>query len=160
MDDTQLAHFTVELETDCPPSTAIRRVLDLRRHSRVIPFTTVTPSVPADSLSPGTRFVARTSLGPVGFDDAMRVDTISLGDGLPTASARISKESRAIRGSIRLLVSPTAAGSLVRWDQDVSLPWLPGFLQRPAASVLRLGYRQVLSRLLRGSGHNKAAPSP
>ncbi len=142
------ASFTIEIECGCRPPEAIRRILDLREHSRVIPLTTVTPAVAADELRVGSQFVARTGLGPVGFNDVMRVEELRLGDDSPTASARISKHSRAIRGSIRLLVTPMPGGSFVRWHHEVQLPWLPGFLQRPAAQVLKLGYRSVLGQLL------------
>ena len=71
------AGFIIELICDAPPDDVLRRVLDLRAHSRVIPLTRVTPEVAADQLAVGTVFVARTSVGPVGFDDPMRVDQLS-----------------------------------------------------------------------------------
>lgn len=142
------AQFLVELRSDLPPAAVIRRVLDLRGHSRVIPFTTVAPALAADQLEAGTRFSARTALGPLGFDDPMRVEAISLGEGTQTASARIVKEGRVIRGSILLLVTAEPGGAHVSWRQEVRLPWLPGLLQRPAALVIGLGYRRVIRRLL------------
>lgn len=136
------AAFTVELRSHLPPREALLRVLDLRAHSRLIPLTVVTPAVAADELHAGFRFVARTGVGPVAFEDAMRVDEIR------GASARIVKENRVILGTIHLQISPAPGGSLVHWHQQVRLPWLPRFLQRPAAGVLRVGYRRILLRLL------------
>lgn len=146
------ASFTVEIRCSQPPAEAIGRILDLRQHSRVIPLTTVTPSVAAKSLAVGSRLVARTGLGRLGFDDVMLVEELSFGADGSAAGARISKHGRAIRGAIHLSVAPTPDGSLVRWHQEVRLPWLARALQPLAARVLKLGYRAVLGTLLSGGG--------
>lgn len=140
------ARFTVELQADCAPDEALRRLLDLRAHNRHIPFTRVTPSVAADELAPGSRFVGRTAVGPLGFDDPMRIEALSL----EPAAASIVKLGRAIRGVVRVTATPSVTGSVVRWEQSVHLPWLPEFLQPTAARVLRAGYRRVLGRLVAG----------
>lgn len=142
------ASFTVEIECACPPEQSIRLILDLRRHSQIIPLTRVSPAVDVDGLVVGEHFVARTGVGPLAFNDVMRVEELSLGVAGSAASAQLSKHGRAIRGGIWLLVTPTPGGSLVQWHQEVLLPWLPGFMQGLAARVLKLGYRAVLSRLL------------
>lgn len=138
------AGFTVELRTDLTPDEALRRVLDLRRHDRIIPFTRVNPPLGADALAPGTRFTARTSLGPLGFDDPMQITTLSFAP----AGATIEKLGRIIGGSIAVDVVASADGSLVRWRQTVQMPWLPKALLPVATRVLRGGYRRVLVRLL------------
>lgn len=140
------AGFVVELTADYPPAEALSRLLDLREHDRIIPLTRVTPAVPANELRAGSTFVARTAVGPLGFDDPMLVERISF----EPAAARIVKQGRALRGGIDVRVVPSAAGSTVRWEQTVHLPWLPGILQPVAARVLRVGYRRVLGRLLGG----------
>lgn len=140
------ARFTVELQATCTPDEALRRLLDLRAHNRHIPFTRVTPSVAADELSPGSRFVGRTAVGPLGFDDPMRIESLTF----EPAAATIVKRGRVIRGDIRVTATPSPTGSAVRWEQSVHLPWLPGFLQTTAARVLSSGYRRVLVRLLAG----------
>ena len=140
------AQFTVELPAACPPDEALRRLLDLRAHTRVIPFTRVTPAVSADELTPGSRFVGRTAVGRVGFDDPMRIESLTF----DPAAATIVKLGRVIRGDVQVSATPSGTGSAVRWEQRVHLPWLPGFLQPTAARVLRAGYRRVLVRLLAG----------
>lgn len=147
-DGTQVS-FTVTLDSSLAPEDALRRILDLRQHDRIIPFTRLTPTMAADELRPGTEFVARTGIGPVGFHDVMRVEQITLRrDDHSAPSAVISKHGRVIRGTIRLTIISTPTGSHVRWDQEVQLPWLPRFAQAPAVRIIRLGYRRVLSQLL------------
>ena len=138
------AGFIIELVCDAPPDDVLRRVLDLRAHSRVIPLTRVTPEVAADQLAVGTVFVARTSVGPVGFDDPMRVDQLSF----RPATATIVKLGKVIRGAVCIRVDPTTGGSRMHWDQSVDLPWLPQALQPAAARVLRGGYRRIIRRLI------------
>ncbi len=142
------ASFTVNLTTPVTPDEAFRRVLDLRAHNRVIPLTRVSPAVPASDLLPGFGFVARTGIGVLGFDDPMRVEAVEVRGPYGPASVVIVKEGPVIQGRIRLQITPLSAGSRLGWHQEVVLPWLPGFLQAPAAQVLRAGYRRVLSRLL------------
>lgn len=138
------ARFVLELPADHAPDEALRRILDLRAHNRHIPLTRVTPAVSADDLTPGFRFTGRTAVGPLGFDDPMRIERLSF----TPATASIAKLGRVIRGDVAVRVTPSPTGSLVRWEQSVHLPWLPGFLQPTAARVLRSGYRRVLARLL------------
>lgn len=140
------AQFTVELPAACPPDEALRRLLDLRAHDRLIPLTRVTPAVSADELVVGSRFVGRTAVGRFGFNDHMRIEALTF----DPAAAAIAKRGRVIRGVVQVTATPSETGSAVRWEQTVHLPWLPGFLQSTAARVLRVGYRRVLARLLAG----------
>ncbi|MBB1511318.1 SRPBCC family protein [Tessaracoccus sp. MC1627] len=141
------AHFTVELPAACPSDQALRRLLDLRAHDRLIPLTRVTLAVSADELTVGSRFVGRTGVGRFGFDDHMRIEALTFA---PDAAATIVKRGRVIRGVVQVTARPSAGGSAVRWEQSVHLPWLPELLQPTAARVLRAGYRRVLVRLLAG----------
>jgi hypothetical protein len=143
--------FLVVVDVDLAAGEAWRRVLDLRMHSRVIPLTTVTgDALSADELGRGSRFVARTALGPMGFDDPMVVDDIREPAGGGAGVARIHKEGKVIRGWIELRVTPLASGSRVEWDQDIRVRWVPTLLEPVAAQVARAAYGTAIRRLLRG----------
>ena len=146
----QDASFTVELATPLTPDAALARVLDLRVHDRVIPFTRVRPAVSAEELRPGSVFVARTGIGPIAFDDPMMIEQLGAYGDAGGTGAVIVKQGRALQGKVNLQITPDAAGSQVHWHQDVRLPWLPGIVQPLAARLLKLGYRRVLTRLLGG----------
>ena len=141
-----MAGFELTLVNEHSPEEALRRVLDLRRHSAVIPFTRVSPPVELTDLSEGDRFVARTGLGPIGFDDVMVVREMQPTD--PEPSVTLVKEGRAIRGRIDISTRERDEGSVLVWRQEVVLPWLPGWLHGPAIRVIRLGYRRALRTLL------------
>jgi len=137
------------LEPGLSPGEAWRRVLDLRAHSRVTPLTTVAgDALSADELRQGSRFVARTAWGPIGFDDVMVVDEIAAPRDDAPGFARIHKEGSVIRGSIELRVTPRPSGSRVEWVQDVKVRWVPGPLDPVVAWVARRSYAAALRRLL------------
>lgn len=146
-----MATFRVRLSSAVPPDEAWRRVLDLRAHDRVIPLTRVTTGrSSAADLTPGSRFVARTGVGPVGFDDVMVVEAITPPRGAEAGSARIRKEGKVVRGSIDLLVRATPTGSVVSWTQDIEVRGVPRALGWLTAGASRAAYGWALRRLLRG----------
>ena len=145
-----MAAFHVHLETDLPAAEAWRRVLDLRAHSDVIPLTTVTGAqLEAASLAPGSRFVARTAVGRVGFDDIMVVDAIEQPRDGSGARARIHKEGKLIGGEIDFRVIPAGSGSTVDWVQQIRVRGVPGWAGPVVARVARTAYGKALAELLR-----------
>lgn len=133
------------------PAQAWERLWDLDRHTSVIPLTTVTPDPPATALAEGAEFTGRTALGPVGFDDPMRVEAWTPPTGDEGGHALVVKTGRLIGGRIEVSVAPFAGGSRVVWRQEVRLPWLPSSLSavtRVVALAVHPGYRIVLRRLL------------
>jgi len=141
--------FRLALDSRLRPDEAWRRVLDLRAHSRVIPLTTVTgDALSALELRQGSRFVARTALGPIAVDDAMVVDEITEPHDDAPGMARIHKEGRVVRGSIVLRVTPRPSGSRVEWVQQIRVRWVPALLDPVVAWVARRSYAATLRRLL------------
>lgn len=138
--------FVVSAETGYAPAETWARLWDLDRHTVVIPLTTVTPHPPATRLGAGAGFTGRTALGPLGFDDVMRVETWA-----PPESATVVKVGRVVGGRIEVTVVPLRHGSRVVWRQTVQLPWLPArlrWVEALAARVMAPGYRQAIRTLL------------
>jgi len=141
-----LRRFVLILDSPLAATESWRRVFDLRQHSRVIPLTTVRgPDLDVEHLHPGSRFVGRTGLGPLAFDDPMTVDQWS-----PPAPDHgrcvLTKHGRVVRGTVKAFVDSTPTGSRLRWEQDFGLP-LP-WTTPLAVRLVRAGYRRVLRRLL------------
>lgn len=138
--------FVVSVETEHPPAETWARLWDLDRHTVVIPLTTVTPHPPATRLGAEAGFTGRTALGPLGFDDVMRVERWA-----PPESATVVKVGRVVGGRIEVTVVPLRHGSRVTWRQTVRLPWLPRplrWVEALAARVVAPGYRRVIRTLL------------
>ena len=144
-----MADFAVHLDSPLPAPEAWRRILDLRAHTAVIPLTTVTgTAMAASDLVEGSRFVARTGLGPVGFDDVMVVQAIVPPTTHSPGTARIGKEGKVVRGRIDLIVTPTASGSAVMWTQRIGVRGVPAFLDPVVAKVAGAAYATALRKLL------------
>ncbi|KRB45889.1 SRPBCC family protein [Terrabacter sp. Root181] len=144
-----MARFSVTVPSDLPAPEAWRRLLDLDAHTAVIPLTTVTgDALAARDLVDGSRFVARTALGPVGFDDVMVVESIEAPAATTAGRARIRKEGKVVRGDIDLLVTPTASGSTVEWSQRIGVRGVPALLDPVVAKVAGAAYGSTIRRLL------------
>lgn len=146
-----MSEFVIRLESEHPPAVAWARMWDLERHTATIPLTRVALDAPAVELAEGAGFTGRTSLGPLGFDDTMRV----LVWEPPSASggrAVVTKTGAVIAGRIEATFAPSGGGKTqITWRQDVQLPWLPSRLswaEGLAARVAAPGYRRVLRTLL------------
>ena len=144
-----MAHFEVQIDTRRSPGDAWNRVLDLRLHDLLIPFTRITSGkVPAAELGSGSAFAARTGLGPLGFDDPMVVEELVRPSGGSAGLARIRKHGKVIRGSIELRITPQPGGSRVKWNQEITAWGIPRALGWMTARVSRAAYGMALRRLL------------
>jgi carbon monoxide dehydrogenase subunit G len=132
------AGFELELHAPDPPDVVWARLWDLDRHTAAVPLTRVTGRAGADG-----RFVARTSVGPLGFDDVMVVRTWD-----PPRRAVVDKVGRVITGGIEVDLVPVGAGTRVRWQQGYAVPLLPDRVAALAAPVVRRGYRRALARIV------------
>lgn len=142
--------FTIRIETPLSAPIAWERILDIHAHGEVVPFTRMRgDAMYAAELVPGSRFVARTGVGPLAFDDPMVVDELSPPTVDEPGLVRIRKEGNVVRGWIELTVTPRDhGGSIVEWVQQISVWGVPGVAGPVTAAVARAAYGQALQRLL------------
>ena len=128
----------IEIAREVPLSQgeAFSRVTDWMRHGDVVPFTTVRLT--------DTGFVARTALGPVGFDDPMEVVAWD-----PPRFCRLEKRGRVIHGWAEITVWPTASGSKIIWRELAHTVGIPRFLTRVERAAGRALFGRLLDRLTR-----------
>lgn len=155
------AGFAFRIDTALAPHEAWRRVVDVSAHGEVVPFTTGRGPAPEDAVV-GSRYVARTRLGPLGFDDVMVVREIEAGRRVV-----FEKVGRLLGGVVTVEITPVRraagpdgerdldGGAEVAWAQSITLPWVPGrlrpaaaFVTRVAAPAIGAGYRRVVTKLL------------
>lgn len=175
-----MAVFTLVRTVPVPADLAWARVLDLRAHGEVIPLTSVRLAQPAGAardggtraavgaspgaasgararrsagLAAGSRLVARTAVGRVGFDDPMVVEVFRPPRGGLPGFARIRKEGKVIRGWIDLVVVRAArpGSASVTWAQQISVRGVPRVLDPIVAAGARAAYGWALDRLLSGA---------
>lgn len=120
-----MARFTAVVDVGAPAEEAWRRVTDWPSHGRWVPLTSVRVLTDRPD-GVGARFVGRTGIGPLGFDDPMEVVEWSPPDaaGPPgsAASCRVVKQGRVVHGGARVDVVPlTPTTCRVLWEEDAAI---------------------------------------
>lgn len=124
-----MAYVELERATSLSPAEAFARITDWESHR--VPFTRIRRTAEG--------FIARTGVGPFGFDDPMQITRFE-----PPHRVDLVKRGRIVRGwaTIEIISSPhpsahsSAAGSIVRWREELSFPFLPVYLERIAARIM------------------------
>lgn len=147
-----MARFTITEHRPAPARAVFERLVDWDAHSAAIPLTRLTHE---GTPSPGQRIVARTGGARFGFDDPMEVRELRppVGDapGDPGGLVEVGKVGPVITGWVRWTVTASPTGSVVRWSQELTVPWLPRRLDPLVGVVGRAAYRAGLRRLLRSA---------
>ncbi len=145
-----MARFTIEEHSPAPARVVFHHLIDWEAHSAAIPLTRLTHE---GTPLPGQLIVARTGGTRFGFDDPMEVRVLRspAGDAPDDLGGLVEviKEGRVITGWVRWTVTPARNGSVVRWSQELTVPWLPRRLDALVGVVGRVAYRSGLRRLLR-----------
>ncbi|MGB7963095.1 MAG: hypothetical protein WCF12_09100 [Propionicimonas sp.] len=145
-----MADFVIRAATPRPATACFEGLLDWDAHAAAIPLTTLNhegrPRI-------GQRFVARTGLGRVGFDDVMVVAALRppSGDtpGDQPGVVEVVKSGRVIGGRVRWTVTPSASGAEVEWSQRLTIAWLPTWADPLVGLLGKVAYTVGLRRLLR-----------
>ncbi|MEU8574191.1 SRPBCC family protein [Streptomyces asoensis] len=144
-----MALFQLERTVLLSPDDAWRRLTDWPAHGDVVPLTRVTV-VTRPPAREGTVFVARTGLGPLGFDDRMEVTVWQPpSDGGP-GRCRLDKRGRVVLGWAEIEVRPEPGGrTRVVWREDVRVRFLPSLFDPLLATAARAMFGRAADGLLR-----------
>ncbi|MEV0189628.1 SRPBCC family protein [Kitasatospora purpeofusca] len=142
-----MARFVLTRRSPLPPADCWERLTAWPRHGERVPFTRVGVAR-GTGREVGDLVLARTSLGPLGFDDPMEiVELVPPGPGRD-GLCRLAKRGRPVRGGAVLGVRAAGGGSAVTWSEELRITGLPGFTDPIVASAARLVFGRVLDRLL------------
>lgn len=139
-----MAEFEVSRRSPLTPVEAWTRLTSWERHAEHIPLTTITVADGPDGPGVGTTFVARTGVGPVGFDDPMEVVRWEAPTSEAPGRCRVEKHGSVIVGWMELTVSPDGSGSRIDWREDAGFR----FGRRLLAAPNRVAGRLLFSRLV------------
>jgi uncharacterized protein YndB with AHSA1/START domain len=141
-----MARFTVSVDVAAPVERVWERLTDWPQHGRWIPLTTVrVTSARPDGV--GATFLARTGIGPIGFDDPMEiVEWTAPADGRP-GFCKVRKHGRVILGWASCEVASRPGGSTVSWTEDVEVA--PVRFTRPIDRLIGAGGKIGFTRALR-----------
>jgi carbon monoxide dehydrogenase subunit G len=130
-----VALFEIVREVRLPPEESWRRLTDWEQHAAHVPLTRITRTP--------TGFVARTSVGPVGFDDPMDIV-----DWREPEFCRLEKRGRVVTGWAEVSVEPHGTGSRVTWREDLHVRGLPRAFDGLTRAVSIRMFSRVVDRLL------------
>ncbi len=140
-----VALFRITDRTDLAPDEAWRRLTAWKRHAAQVPFTRMVFGTDPPTRQ-GTRFVARTRLGRIGFDDPMEVVVWR-----PPEHCRLEKGGRVVTGWAEIDVRPEPGGgpgAYVTWTEDLRLRGLPRFCDPLLAAAGRAVFGRAMRALL------------
>jgi hypothetical protein len=146
-----VAHVVVAVDVEAPAADTWNLLVDWPAHGRWAPLTTVTVITPSPA-GVGARFVGRTGIGPLAFDDPMEVVEWSPPVGGSAGHCAVVKQGRLILGAARFDVTPRPAGGCrVTWTYDLEVA--PVRLTRLAGRLVALaagaGVRRALLAMAR-----------
>lgn len=118
------------------PPEAYARITDWQAHVAAVPFTRIR------LIEDG--FVARTQIGPIGFDDPMVVVSEE-----PPRFVRLEKRGRVVTGWAEIRIDPVAGGSRVRWREVAHVAGVPRLFAPVERRAGRLLFSRVIDTLLR-----------
>jgi Polyketide cyclase / dehydrase and lipid transport len=154
------AEIELQVDVSAPVPTAWSWVSQWPRQQQWIPFTRVR-HVDGPVLGIGTRVVARTAVGPLGFDDPMTVTAVGDSpDG--SRSYEMVHTGRLVHGVGAITVHAVDGGarSRVVWWERVEVPGGPAapLLWRLGGPVTRLTFGWALRRLARRAEADRSVP--
>ena len=127
---------------------------DWPAHSRWIPATIVT--VLEDTGGVGTRFVGRSHLGPIGFDDPMTVTEFLPPSDEQGGLCQIRKTGRVVLGTAGFTVQPDGPStSTVTWWEDITVA--PERLTRYAEPLIARAGTMSFAKVLHAAAAELAA---
>ncbi|MEV4945619.1 SRPBCC family protein [Streptomyces sp. NPDC053755] len=144
--------FRIERTTALPAPEAWRRLTDWPAHAARVPLTRIRVLTPGPT-GVGTRFVARTGIGRLAFDDPMEVvrwePPSEEGSRARPGVCALEKHGRLVLGRARIEVFGTpAGGSRAVWTEEAWVRGAPRALDPVVARAGRTLFGRVLDGLL------------
>ncbi|MFD5010848.1 SRPBCC family protein [Streptomyces chartreusis] len=144
-----MANFSLERTVPLPLPEAWRRLTEWPRHAEVVPLTRIRVTTPGPTHE-GTRFVARSGLGPLSFDDPMEVTVWQPPSDDTPGRCRLEKRGRVMRGWAEIEVRPGPGGrARVVWREELRVRFVPGALDAVVERTARFVFGRAVNRLLR-----------
>ncbi|WP_282692321.1 SRPBCC family protein [Streptomyces sp. CC208A] len=152
-----MSRFRVVRRVPLAPAEAWRRLTDWPAHGRQVPLTRTTVLTPGPTRV-GTRFTARTGLGPLGFDDPMEVVRWEPPRGDRPGVCRLEKYGRVVRGWAEVEVAAEGGGARVVWTEGLAVRGVPGVFDPLLARAGRVVFGRALDGLLHHRPSNGLSP--
>jgi len=139
--------FTVSHDFAAPARIVWEEMIDWPSHAKWIPATRM--EVDSDDYRvEGATFTGYTGLGKLSLVDRMRISVIEWDEATTKGTCEVEKLGPVLQGRAGFDVSANAdGGSTVHWFEDVTVPYLPGFLAPIVSKLSALGFSFGMRRL-------------
>lgn len=131
---------------DVPARVLWDELIDWPAHGVWIPATTI-EAEPSDPTAVGYTFTAWTGFRPVALEDRMRVTRCDWDDTAQIGVCDVDKLGPVLGGAAGFTVRADGSRSVLEWREDVTVPYLPGFLAPVGAFAGRIGFSLALRGL-------------
>ncbi|GGJ34068.1 SRPBCC family protein [Streptomyces brasiliensis] len=143
-----MAEFLLQRTAPLPIDEAWRRLTEWARHADSVPLTRITVLTPPPTRV-GTRFVARSGVGPLAFDDPMEVTVWQPPEDDSPGLCRLEKRGRVVLGWAELHVRPGPGGrTRVVWHERLRVRGLPSVVDPVLTGASRAVFGRAVNRLL------------
>ncbi|MGW0414447.1 SRPBCC family protein [Streptomyces collinus] len=144
--------FSLERTVPLSVEETWRRLTRWPRHGDAVPLTRVTV-ITSPPTQEGTRFVARTGIGPLAFEDPMEVTVWHPPADGELGLCRMEKLGRAVRGWAEIEVRPGPGGrTRLVWREELDVRFAPAFCDEPLRRIALSVFGRAVNRLLRWEG--------
>jgi len=141
--------FSLTRTVPLPLDEAWRRITAWPRHAGAVPLTRIRVLTPGPTAV-GTRFTARSGVGPLRLDDTMEVTVWRPPADGEGGLCRLEKRGRVILGWAEIEVRPGPGGrSRVEWREELRVRFLPRAADGIVTRTARTVFGRALNRLLR-----------
>ncbi|GHE01189.1 SRPBCC family protein [Streptomyces alanosinicus] len=143
--------FSFTRTAPLPLDEAWCRLTEWPRHADMVPLTRIRVLTPGPTRV-GTRFVARSGIGPLAFDDTMEVTRWRPPTTDEPGLCRLEKRGRVVLGWAEIEVGPGPGGrSRVQWREELRVRFVPTALDALVERTARAVFGRAVNRLLRGA---------
>ena len=143
--------ITLEIPTQLSVEEAWRRLTNWPAHGEWIPLTKMIILHVGSEPGLGDKFIGRTGIGPIAFDDVMTVTQFEAPG--THGFCEVTKSGRLIKGSASFEVKSIDGATVVIWVEDIPLP---SFVEKVFGRILKaVGTRvftTALGKALRPAG--------
>lgn len=138
--------FTVTHEFAQSPQVVWDEMVDWPAHGNWIPATRVEIDE-GDPHAVGGKFTGYTGYGPATLVDHMVITEFVFDSATGIGRCEVDKLGPVLKGKAGFTVQPSDVGTELEWFEDVTVPYLPGFLAPIVSKLSALGFAQGMRRL-------------
>lgn len=140
--------ISIDIPTQLSVEAAWDTLTNWQAHGQWIPLTKMIILRQGDHPGLGDKFIGRTGIGVLAFDDVMTVTRFEAPG--TRGFCEVTKSGRLVKGSASFAVANTDAGTVVTWVEDIPLPaWIDTLIGWALKALGAAVFRDALTKALR-----------